>query len=234
MIDSIEKEVHIAPNKVIMSKTDYKGLLQYANDYFIEICGYSNEELIGKAHNIIRHPDMPKVIFKTLWNKLHKGKNLYAIVKNKTKDGNYYWVVTKFETTFDKEGNIISHYARRKAVPTKVREIAESIYKTILEIEKHDVNVAEQTFHEILKNYNLTYDDFFLEIAGMSEVEVYDYFQSSEQNINASNENSILAIDTTQKKEVIEITPIKPSNNGFLGDTNELDDALKSFLKKNK
>ena len=102
-----------------MSKTNRKGVIQYANNYFLEVCQYSENEILGKPHNIIRHPDMPKVIFKVMWEKLHKGENLFAVVKNLTKDGSFYRVVTKFETTYDKDGNIISHYARRKAVPKK-------------------------------------------------------------------------------------------------------------------
>ena len=140
-------EVIISPNKVIMSKTNYKGVIQYANDYFLEVCQYQDTEIIGKPHNIIRHPDMPKIIFKVMWEKLHKGENLYAVVKNLTKNGDFYWVVTKFETTYDENGNILAHYARRKAVPKKVRETVENIYKTILAIEKHDKNLAEETFY---------------------------------------------------------------------------------------
>ncbi len=219
-------EILIAPDKVIMSKTNYKGIIEFANEYFIEVSGYNQEELIGKAHNIIRHPDMPKVIFKTMWEKLHLGKNLYAIVKNLTKDGDYYWVVTKFETTFDSDGNILSHYARRKAVPQNVRETAESIYETILAIEKHDPKLAEESFHEILEKYGLTYDEFFLEVAEMSETEVYDYFQSNEFNINTTSEDMIIEIDTKEKVLV-------ESGNGFLGNNSELADALKAFRKNN-
>lgn len=221
-----DNEVIIVPDKVIMSKTDYKGVIQFANEYFIEVCGYNQEELIGKPHNIIRHPDMPKIIFQTMWEKLHKGENLYAVVKNLTKDGSYYWVVTKFETTFDNDGNILSHYARRKAVPAKVRESAESIYKTILAIEKHNPDLAKEAFNEILEKYQLTYDGFFLAIAEMSETEVYDYFQSNELNVNTINEDIILEIDIKEKIQK------EKSANGFLGNTTELDDALESFFKK--
>ena len=161
-VKPIDNEILVDPNKVIISKTDRKGIIEYANDYFVEISGYSKEELKGKAHNIIRHPDMPKIIFKIMWDKLHAGDNLYAIVKNMTKDGSFYWVVTKFETSYDKNGTIIAHYARRKAVPIEVRETTESIYEVILKIEKHDVDQAEKALYEILEKYGLTYDTLFL------------------------------------------------------------------------
>ncbi len=219
-IKPIEEEVMVDPNKVIMSKTNYKGIIEYANDYFSEICGYSKEELIGKPHNIIRHPDMPKVVFKIMWEKLHKGENLYAIVKNLTKEGKYYWVVTKFETSFYKDNTIISHYARRKAVPIQTRETIENIYALILEIEKYDVKLAESTFHETLEKYGLTYDTFFLEVAGMTESEVNDYFKSKNQNINIKSEDIIEEIENNQ-------------NNNFLGNNKDLINAIKLFKKSN-
>lgn len=191
-------EIILDPSKVIMSKTNRKGVIQYANNYFLEVCQYSENEILGKPHNIIRHPDMPKVIFKVMWEKLHKGENLFAVVKNLTKDGSFYWVVTKFETTYDKDENIISYYARRKAVPKKIREITESIYEKILAIEKYDIELAEKTFYEILKNENLSYDDFFLELTGMTKKEVNDYFLSNKFNTNIFHEDIILEIDSAQ------------------------------------
>jgi len=189
-------EIKLDPNKVIISKTDKKGVIKYANDYFIEISSYTKEELINKPHNIIRHPDMPKIVFKILWEKLHKGDNIYGVIKNLTKNGDYYWVVTRFETEYDENGNITTHTARRKAVPEKVKLIADSIYKTIVKIEKIDPDLAERSFYEILEKYNLTYDDFFLELANMNEQEIKDYFLSEEQNINDLNHELVFDIDT--------------------------------------
>lgn len=247
-------EVIISPDKVILSKTNKKGIIQYANNYFVEVSQYQESEIIGKPHNIIRHPDMPKIIFKVMWEKLHKGENLFAIVKNLTKNGGFYWVVTKFETTYDKNGDILAHYARRKAVPTKVRETAEDIYKMILAIEKHDEKLAEETFYEVLKDHNLTYDELFLEMTGMTEQEVFDYFQSTEKNTNTSNENTILEIENNLEKIVVEkkelsndfdeltqqviSTKDKLNSNsnhkGFLGSVfDELFDELKKEYKIN-
>ncbi len=193
-----ENEIVLDPTKVIMSKTDSKGIIQYANEYFVKVCGYTKEELLGKPHNIIRHPDMPKIVFKILWERLKKGENLYAVIKNLTKDGNCYWVATKFETTFDKNGNIIAHYARRKTIPEKVKQTASELYKTISAIEKHDVKLAEMTFYETLNKFDLTYDDFFLELSEMSKEEAYNYFQSTELNTNTTYDDTILEIDSKQ------------------------------------
>ena len=199
--EPIEKEVLLDPTKVIMSKTDYKGVIQYANDYFVSICGYQEYELMGKPHNIIRHPDMPKVIFKFMWERLFKGENIHAAVKNLTKDGGYYWVITTFETTYDEVGNIKAHYARRKAIPPKAKKPFEELYAKILKIEKQDIKVAEKYFFSLIEESGMSYDELFLSILGMNEEELNVYFQSKEQNTNATNENTILDIDINQIKQ---------------------------------
>jgi len=190
-------EVILDDKKVIKSKTDKRGVIQYVNDYFCKVAQYDKKELIGKPHNIIRHPDMPKVIFKLLWEKLHKGENLYAIIKNLTKDGKYYWVVTKFETTFDNKGNVLAHYARRKAIPEKIKNIVGDIYDKIRKIEAIDEQLAEDTFYEILNTYHLTYDQFFLELTGMTQKEVDDYFLSKKQNTNIKSNDIVVDIENS-------------------------------------
>ena len=77
---------------MIVSETDEKGIIVYANDDFCKIAGFSREELIGNAHNMVRHNDMPKAAFEDLWKTIKSGNIWHGIVKNNTKDGNYYWV----------------------------------------------------------------------------------------------------------------------------------------------
>lgn len=76
---------------LIVSSTDLEGIITYTNRKFYDISGYTKEELIGKAHNIIRHPDMPKVLFSQLWETIHKGNDWTGVLKNLRKDGKYYW-----------------------------------------------------------------------------------------------------------------------------------------------
>ncbi len=154
-ITLIDEEIPLSSDKTIVSKTDVKGIIEYTNDYFEEICGYSKKELLGKPHNIIRHPDMPKVLFKVLWNELKKGNDVRVVVKNLAKDGRYYWVITNFFTVYDKNGNITGYYARRKKVPKHVRTVIEDIYSKLLTIEKEaGMDIAEQYLNEYLKNFN--------------------------------------------------------------------------------
>ncbi len=87
------KEIKLNPRKYILSTTDLKGNITRVNDYFIEICKYSKEELIGAPHSIVRHPDMPKAIFYLMWQYIQNGNNITAVVKNMAKNGDHYWVI---------------------------------------------------------------------------------------------------------------------------------------------
>jgi len=108
---------------VIVSSTDLKGIITYANRKFCEISGYNKEELIGKNHNIIRHPDMPRIAFKGLWDKLHDGLEWAGIVKNLRKDGKYYWVYSHIAPV-SQDGEITGYTAsRRPAFPVEIEEV---------------------------------------------------------------------------------------------------------------
>jgi len=142
----INEEIQLDPKRYIVSETDAKGKITYCNDYFMEVSGYTNEELIGKPHNIVRHPDMPKVVFKLLWETISAGKNINAVVKNLAKDGRYYWIFTEFEIRKDTDtGEIIGYHAARKSISKHVIEIIADLYAELLQIEKDDSIEAAET-----------------------------------------------------------------------------------------
>jgi len=142
----INEEIELDPKRYIVSETDAKGKITYCNDYFKEVSGYTNEELIGKPHNIVRHPDMPKVVFKLLWETISAGKNINAVVKNLAKDGRYYWIFTEFEIRKDTDtGEIIGYHAARKSISKHVIEIIADLYAELLQIEKDDSIEAAET-----------------------------------------------------------------------------------------
>ncbi len=149
----IDEEIKLDPKRYIVSETDAKGKITYCNDYFMEISGYSQNELIGKPHSIVRHPDMPKVVFKLLWETISKGKNINAVVKNLAKDGRYYWIFTEFESRKNQDtGEIIGYHADRKSISPHVLEIIANLYAELLEIEKKDgVKASENYLIEFLK-----------------------------------------------------------------------------------
>ena len=164
----VNQEIKLNNKRYIVSKTDSKGIIEYGNDYFVEISGYSEAELIGQAHNIVRHPDMPKVVFKMMWDRIKKAQNIMAVVKNMAKDGRYYWVVTEFEPKVDPISNeIISHTAFRKAAPQKAIDIMEPIYQKLLEIEKDGgVDASEKYLRGFLEEKKMSYDDFINGVVG--------------------------------------------------------------------
>jgi PAS domain S-box-containing protein len=149
----IDEEIQLDPKRYIVSETDEKGRITFCNDYFIEICGYSKEELIGSPHNIIRHPDMPKVVFKLLWETIKQGKNINAVVKNRAKDGRYYWIFTEFESRRDVDTNeIIGYTASRKTISKHIIEVIANLYSKLLLIEEtQGIEESEKYLIEFLR-----------------------------------------------------------------------------------
>ncbi|MCO6163203.1 PAS domain-containing protein [Flavobacterium sp. NRK F7] len=162
----VDKEVTWDKTKVIMSKTDAFGTIEYANEVFVDVCGYEDYELMGQPHSIIRHPDMPKVIFKVLWEKLKNGENFHAIVKNLAKSGRYYWVITDFEISKNEAGEIVNYFARRRAVPQEViTNHIEPLYKKLWQIEAASgMEYSEKYLTGFLEEKNKTYVQYILEL----------------------------------------------------------------------
>ncbi|WP_201353879.1 PAS domain-containing protein [Hydrogenimonas urashimensis] len=132
--EPIDEEYTFADG-VIISETDLKGIITYANRKFIEISGYSKEELVGKPHSIIRHPDMPKAAFKQMWDTIENDKEWQGIVKNLRKDGRYYWVDTYIKPVY-KDGKKVGYIAARH--PAKQIDVLsiKNTYAQMLEDER--------------------------------------------------------------------------------------------------
>jgi len=131
----MSKEIVLDDYAFLVSETDEKGIIIFANNDFCTIAGYTIDELIGQPHNIVRHPDMPKAAFKDLWDTVQSGQPWEGYVKNATKDGDYYWVyATVFPTTIseDTKGYIS---CRRKASQKEI-EIHKKLYKDLKDKEK--------------------------------------------------------------------------------------------------
>jgi len=131
-ITPVDEEYLIAGN-VIISQTDTKGIITYANRAFCEVSGYKADELVGEAHSIIRHPDMPKGAFAKMWETIAGGQAWNGLVKNLRKDGLYYWVETEILPIVDEEGTITGYIAARKEASRKDVIETEEVYKKMLE-----------------------------------------------------------------------------------------------------
>jgi len=155
----LDIEVRVDSKREILSETDTTGKIVYLNDYFVELSGYREEELVGASHNIVRHPHMPKTVFKLLWDAQKQGKEYKAIVKNRRKDGKYYWVYSEYKPLFDKQKKIRGFRSNRYPVPRKVLGEVESLYAKLLDIEQTKSEKDAEMFLE-LKLHNDGFRDY--------------------------------------------------------------------------
>lgn len=119
-------------NDFIVSKTDLKGRITYGNRIFIEFSGYSEQELLGAQHNIIRHPDMPRGVFKFLWDTIESGKECFAYVKNMAKDGSFYWVFANVTPDLGASGQIEGYLSVRRAPKRAAVDVLAGVYQLML------------------------------------------------------------------------------------------------------
>ena len=149
----------------IVSKTDLKGRLTYTNKIFMQMAGYSEAELLGKPHNIIRHPDMPKAVFKYLWETIVKKEEVFAFVINKTKKLDSYWVYANVTASLDENGQLIGYYSVRRKPNKKALETIIPLYKEMLRVEKSNgVEASFKILTDILEEKGVSYDEFIISI----------------------------------------------------------------------
>ncbi len=125
-----DQETILDDTGFLVTETDAKGIIRFSNDEFAKVAEFDKEELVGKNHNIVRHPDMPKAAFKDLWDTVKKGEVWQGYVKNKTKSGGYYWVYATIYPFKDKEGNQCYLSVRRKPSRENVEKFTQ-LYKTM-------------------------------------------------------------------------------------------------------
>ncbi|GAB4119571.1 MAG: PAS domain-containing protein [Sideroxydans sp.] len=153
----------------IVSMTDLKGRITYGNRIFIEFSGYSEKELLGSQHNIVRHPDMPRAVFKLLWDKISNKEECFAYVKNMSKDGGFYWVFANVTPTFDAAGNITGYFSVRRKPKLSGIEAVTPLYAAMLEAEQkagpaNAIEASTQVLASVLKEKGMSYDELVLAI----------------------------------------------------------------------
>ncbi|MBF6658972.1 PAS domain-containing protein [Flavobacterium columnare] len=155
----VDREVNWNKSRTIVSRTDQYGSIVSVNDVFLDVSGYTEKELLKQPHNVIRHPDMPKAIFKVLWDNLKRGENFYGIVKNMAKSGEYYWVLTDFDIVDGNKG----YQARRVAVPEDlIKKEIEPLYNRIKKLE--EFYGAENYLNGFLEKEGKTYVEYIRHI----------------------------------------------------------------------
>jgi PAS domain S-box-containing protein len=164
-------EVHFADHEIIVSKTDPRGVITYANDIFQRVSGYSEAELLGQPHNLIRHPEMPRCVFGLLWDTLRSGREIFAYVVNLARDGRHYWVFAHVTPSFDADGRIVGFHSNRRvpypdALP-KVREL----YATLLAEEakwadpRKAIEASTRLLVDLLGKNGVSYSQFVFSLS---------------------------------------------------------------------
>ena len=162
-------------DEIIVSKTDLKGRITYANQVFLRIAQYTEEEVLGKPHNIIRHPDMPRCVFQLLWDTIQAGREIFAYVINRTKLGDYYWVFAHVTPTFDFHDRIVGYHSSRRVANRLAVEQVKKLYSELLKEERRcgSPRAAIEASTALLLNYlgeqQLTYDEFVFSLARIKE-----------------------------------------------------------------
>jgi len=164
-VTPIEKEVRLKEEDFIVSKTNTKSKILYGNKIFIEISGYSEEELLGQPHNILRHPDMPRCAFKVLYDNIQNGKEWFGFVKNLRKDGGYYWVFANISPTFDSNGKIVEYYSVRRKPREGFKMIIEPLYQQLKSIEDaQGMDASLNAVEELLNKHQLSFNELMIKI----------------------------------------------------------------------
>jgi len=155
----------------IVSRTDPKGIITYGNRIFIEFSGYSEQELLGTQHNIIRHPDMPRAVFQLLWDTIAKGNEIFAFVKNMAKDGAFYWVYANVTADYDEQGNITGYFSvRRKPNPDAVKAVSQLYAQMLAEEQqvgpKQAIAASGKLLTDFLNDKGLSYEELIINLQG--------------------------------------------------------------------
>ncbi len=196
----IDIEVIWDKSQTIVSKSDLFGTIDYANQAFANVSGYEEYELVGKPHSVIRHPDMPKIIYKILWDNLKIEKKFQIFLKNLAKSGQYYWVLSDFEYNKDSDGNVIEYVSRRSAVPTNVLENdIVPLYKKLFQIEQASgIKYSEKYLMGYLEEKGMNLEDYIFSLMG----------ESNKNDLIVKNESAV----NTQKLEEVQETKIEETN----------------------
>lgn len=164
------RERTFAAEEVIVSKTDTKGKITYANEVFCRVAGYSRAELLGAPHSIVRHPDMPRCVFKLLWDTISQGNEIFAYVKNMARNGDHYWVFAHVTPTFDTRGEIIGYHSNRRMPDRSAIKVMEAVYRDLLALERAQPDgptalaASAKAVHDLLSSKGTTYDELIFSI----------------------------------------------------------------------
>lgn len=164
------KERRLGEHDMIVSKTDLRGYITYANDVFLDVAEYRLAELLNKPHSIVRSRAMPRSVFKYMWERIESGHEVFAYVVNRTKNDNHYWVFAHVTPSYDANGKLVGYHSnRRKADDAAIRTIS-GVYDQLLTEEashkngKQSLAAGYALFNEFLAKTGVEYDEYVLSV----------------------------------------------------------------------
>lgn len=174
----LDRERTFGAEEIIVSKTDLRGVITYANDVFARTAGYSRAELEGRPHSIVRHPHFPGGVFRLLWDTITADREIFAFVKNLAKDGSYYWVLAHVTPTHGRDGQISGYHSSRRVPERAALDELSGLYAEMLDIERdirnlHEAAEASATMVAArLASLGTTYDEFVWDIINRTGQEI--------------------------------------------------------------
>jgi PAS domain S-box-containing protein len=164
-----------APDELIVSKTDLRGVITYANDVFLRISRYELDEVLGRPHNLIRHPEMPRAVFALLWQTLSEGRELFAYINNLASDGAHYWVLAHVTPSYSADGAVIGYHSnRRRPSPGAIRTVT-PLYRRLVEEERRHptakaaVAASSRLLDELVAAEAGSYEEFIWSVIAREE-----------------------------------------------------------------
>ena len=135
-------EVQIYDGSVLITETDIDGIITYTNRRFVNVSGFTKEELIGSPHNIVRHPDMPRGVFKAMWKIITKKKIWRGYIKHLSKSGSFFWTLSYIQAKVDEDNVIIGYTSSSKIAYKNTREEVEAKYREL----RKDIDIDDKYF----------------------------------------------------------------------------------------
>ena len=163
-------ERKLKDDEIIVSKTDPSGRIVYINQTFTRISDFTEAEVIGQPHSIVRHPDMPRCVFKLLWETIQSGQEIFAYVCNLTKYGDHYWVFAHVTPTFDEDGAILGFHSNRRAPETRSLATVKELYEALLAEERRHTDrrkgmlAATEMLQGVVSKSAEAYDQFIFAV----------------------------------------------------------------------
>lgn len=165
------REVTFGEDEIIVSKTDCAGVITYANSVFQRVSGYTAKELLGKPHNLIRHPDMPRCVFKLLWDTIATGEEIFAYVINQAKNGDHYWVFAHVTPSYDDHGRCIGYHSNRRVPYADALPKVQALYAQLRSIEtshsdpRAGMDAGTRAVLDLLRGSGVTYSQFVFSLS---------------------------------------------------------------------